>query len=327
MSSLWHRLARLALFSLAAVAPLLLAALLALALVRPYVGDRPAEFPLQPVAVANGAQLEAVFDGYGYAWPPAGPVPPLAVDRFPPDIAALPMARKKALFFRALLPLVEAENARIRDQRRYVEARFASGPLRPGTRNWNRVARLAEQYRVRGDLNDAGVREILLKRMDEVPAALALAQAANESGWGTSRFAREANNLFGLWTYDRTQGLAPLQRKQGTRHYVRRFADLRSSVRIYLRTLNVGSAYGGVRRARAEMRAVGEALDPLRLAGGLRRYSERGPAYVREIRRMIRLNGLEQLGAPGLRAEAVAEETLADKSLWLLNAWNKPPFP
>lgn len=326
MSSLPHRLARLALSSLAAVAPLLLAAVLALVLVRPYVSDRPAEFPLQPLAVAGAAQLEAVFDGYRYAWPPADPVPPLAIDRFPPDINALPMTRKKALFFRALLPLVEAENARIRDQRRYVEARFAPGPLRPGTRNWNRVARLAELYRVRGDLNDAGVRQILLKRMDEVPAALALAQAANESAWGTSRFAREANNLFGLWTYDKTQGLAPLQRKPGTRHYVRRFADLRSSVRTYLHTLNVGRAYVELRGLRAEMRAADEALDPLRLAGGLRRYSERGMAYVQEIRAVIRLNALEQLGGPGLQAEVVAEETLADKSLWLLNAWDKAPY-
>jgi Bax protein len=213
------------------------------------------------------------------------------------------VTRKKALFFRGLLPLVEAENAHIRAQRRYIEERFALGPLRPGTRNWNQVEKLAELYRVPGDLNDPVVREILLRRVDEVPAALVLAQAANESAWGTSRFAREANNLFGLWTYKKDLGMVPAQRMEGARHYVRVFPDLRSSVRVYLFNLNIGHAYVDMRRARAALRLAGAAFDAEHLAAGLLRYSERGAEYVAEIQRMIRSNGLGQLGPLQLAPE------------------------
>lgn len=281
---------------LAATAPLLLSAALSWLLVRPYVAGVPAEIPLHALEVATAEHLETIFAGYDYAWPPQGPVPRLAIDRFPPDIGQLEVARKKALFFRGLLPMVAAENERIRAQRRFIEERFALGPLRPGTRNWNQVERLAELYRVAGDLNDPVVREILLRRVDEVPAALVLAQAANESAWGTSRFAREANNLFGLWTYKKDLGMVPAQRMEGASHYVRVFPDLRSSVRVYLFNLNIGHAYVDMRRARAALRLAGEALDAEHLAEGLTRYSERGAEYVAEIRRMISSNGLGQLG-------------------------------
>jgi len=299
-----YLLLRFKLLLAAAAAPLALAAVLGWLLVRPYVAGVPTEVPLQVLEVATAAQLEAVFDGYGYHWPPQGPLPRLAIDRFPDDIEQLPVARKKALFFRSLLPLVEAENARIRAQRRYVEERFALGPLRRGTRNWNQVEKLADLYRVAGDLNDPVVREILLRRIDEVPAALVLAQAANESAWGTSRFAREANNLFGLWTYKKDLGMVPAQRMEGARHYVRVFPDLRSSVRVYMLNLNIGHAYVDMRRSRATLRLAGAVLDAEHLAEGLLRYSERGAEYVAEIRRMISGNSLAQLG----RLELAAEE-------------------
>lgn len=303
MQSLLQLALRFKLLLLAAAGPLFLAVVLTGLLVRPYVAGVPAEIPLQALEVATAAQLETVFDGYGYAWPPQGPLPRLAIDRFPSDIGTLEVARKKALFFRGLLPLVEAENARIRAQRRFMEERFALGPLRRGTRNWNQVEKLADLYRVAGDLNDPVVREILLRRVDEVPAALVLAQAANESAWGTSRFAREANNLFGLWTYKKDLGMVPAQRVEGARHYVRVFPDLRSSVRVYLFNLNIGHAYVDMRRARAAMRDMGAEPDAERLAEGLLRYSERGAEYVAEIRAMINSNGLGQLGPLALLPE------------------------
>jgi Bax protein len=296
-------LLRFKLLALAASAPLLLAAALAWLLVRPYVAGVPAEIPLHAIEVGTAAQLEAILDGYGYTWPPAGPLPRLAIDRFPPDIGRLEVVRKKALFFRGLLPMVAAENARIRAQRRFLEERFALGPLRPGTRNWNQVGHLAELYRVAGDLNDPVVREVLLRRVDEVPAALVLAQAANESAWGTSRFSREANNLFGLWTYRQDLGMVPAQRVEGATHYVRVFPDLRSSVRVYLFNLNIGHAYRDLRRMRADLRATGAVLEAGPLCDGLLRYSERGAEYVAEIRAMIGGNGLEQLGVPELAPE------------------------
>ncbi|WP_127478037.1 glucosaminidase domain-containing protein [Sulfurivermis fontis] len=300
----WLRwLVRFKLLLLAAAAPLLLAAILYWFLVRPYVAGVPAPIPLPELEVASAEHMETLFAGYNYHWPPQGPLPRIAIVRFPDDIGRVEVTRKKALFFRGLLPLVEAENAHIRAQRRYIEERFALGPLRPGTRNWNQVEKLAELYRVPGDLNDPVVREILLRRVDEVPAALVLAQAANESAWGTSRFAREANNLFGLWTYKKDLGMVPAQRMEGARHYVRVFPDLRSSVRVYLFNLNIGHAYVDMRRARAALRLAGAAFDAEHLAAGLLRYSERGAEYVAEIQRMIRSNGLGQLGPLQLAPE------------------------
>ena len=158
------------------------------------------------------------------------------------------------------------------------------------------MGKLAELYRVNGDLNDPLVRDILLRRVDEVPPALVLAQAANESAWGNSRFAREANNLFGQWTYKQDLGMVPARRDEGARHYVRVFPDLRSSVRAYLRNINIGHAYLDLRRMRARMRAAGQQLDPYRLSDGLLRYSQRGEEYVNEIRTMMSINGLDQLG-------------------------------
>lgn len=303
MLSLLRLLLRFKLLLLTACFPVCVAAALAWWLVRPYVAGVPAETPLQALEVVTAAQLETVFDGHGYTWPPQAPLPRLAIDRFPPDIGQLEVARKKALFFRGLLPLVEAENSRIRAQRRFIEERFALGPLRPGTRNWNQIEKLADLYRVAGDLNDPVVREILLRRVDEVPAALVLAQAANESAWGTSRFAREANNLFGLWTYKKDLGMVPAQRMEGAKHFVRVFPDLRSSVRVYLFNLNIGHAYVDMRRARAAMRGAGIEFDAESLAEGLLRYSERGEEYVAEIRAMISSNGLGQLGPLALLPE------------------------
>ncbi len=117
-----------------------------------------------------------------------------------------------------------------------------------------------------------------------------LAQAANESAWGTSRFTRVANNLFGQWTWQAAHGIVPASRPEGERYLVRKFPSLRDSVRDYLYNLNVGHAYEGLRRLRHEMRRRGQPLDAAILAAGLSRYSGRGAAYVEEIRRIIRGN-------------------------------------
>lgn len=294
MPLVWRRLLEFKLLA-AAAAPLLLATLLALTLARPYIDGWRIDIPLQTVDAGSARQLEKVFASYGYSWPPQGPVPPLVVERFPEDMATMDPSSKKSLFFRALLPMVEAENKRIREQRRFLKTRFAHGPLRRGSRTWSQVERLAEMYRVAGDLNDPDVRTILLRRVDEVPPALVLAQAANESAWGNSRFAREANNLFGQWTYKEYLGIVPAQRDEGAKHYVRVFPNLRSSVRAYLHNINISFAYLDLRRMRARMRAAGVKLDPYRLTDGLLRYSQRGAQYVDEIRSMITVNGLAHL--------------------------------
>lgn len=249
--------------------------------------------PLRPVSAASAAELETVFAAAEYTWPPVGPVPRLALQELPPDLADLPVERRKALFFSALTPLILAENEQLRQTRAWLQDILLRSSW--STEEQQQLAALAERYAVKGKLNDPVTQRRLLERIDEIPLGLALAQAAKESGWGTSRFAQEARNLFGVWTWDAKNGLIPAGRQPGQRHLVRVFPNLQAAVRNYLHTLNTGAAYTPLRRLRAQMRAAGEPLQPLVLAAGLERYSERRAAYVREVRWMIRINGLEQL--------------------------------
>lgn len=287
---------RLAMVS-AAVSPVVLALLLTLAI--PY--SQPAAFTtldsfspvtLRPVVSSTAEALEKVFRQHDYRWPPTQSVPALAVQSLPSGLEHLPIDEKKALFFRLLLPLVVAENQRLKGLRHWLMQVQAGGVIADS----GMLATLAVEYRLDPVLPPTELLPRLLKRIDTVPAALVLAQAANESGWGTSRFSRVANNLFGEWTWDASQGERPLRRMEGATHYVRRFDNLRQSVRSYMQNLNRGAAYSRLRAMRASMRAHGEVIDPFKLASGLSRYSERGEAYVGEIQALIRSNGLNSLG-------------------------------
>lgn len=249
--------------------------------------------PLRPVSAASAAELEAVFAAAEYTWPPVGLVPRLALQELPPDLADLPVERRKALFFSALTPLILAENEQLRQTRAWLQDTLR----RP---SWSaeeerQLAALAERFAVKGRLDDPATQRRLLERIDEIPLGLALVQAAKESGWGTSRFAQEARNLFGVWTWDANNGLIPAARQPGQRHLVRVFPNLQAAVRNYLHTLNTGAVYAPLRQLRAQMRAAGEPLQPLLLAAGLERYSERRAAYVREVRQMLVSNGLDRL--------------------------------
>ncbi|GAB4355445.1 MAG: glucosaminidase domain-containing protein [Gammaproteobacteria bacterium] len=251
-----------------------------------------AETP-RPVHVRTARELARLFAELEYLWPMEGrtSVPAIEVTALPLDLKRVATAEKKALFLRTLLPLVLIEQNRIREQRQKVLDWIGRGvPATP------EIEAIARQYRVKGDLDQAQTREELLRRVDIVPASLALAQAAIESGWGTSRFAVSANNLFGVWTYKRSQGLPPMDTDDDSRHAVRVYPSLRRAVRSYFFNINVGHAYEELRRLRAEMRKKNEPLDPLALAAGLIHYSSRGEAYVEEVRRMIRTNRLHQLG-------------------------------
>jgi Bax protein len=206
---------------------------------------------------------------------------------------------KKQLFIEKLLPLVAAENERIAKTRRRVLRLLAinSDPGRQldGTdADWLR--QLARSYRIEDDpLGDATAAAALTDKVDIIPAGLAIAQAANESAWGNSRFAREGNNLFGIWTYDPAKGLKPKNRAAGKTHLVRVYDDIGESVRAYLHNLNSHPAYRALRAERARLRAAGKPLDAIALAGGLSKYSELGEEYVKRIRAMIRDNRLERL--------------------------------
>jgi Bax protein len=282
------------------MAPLLIAAALAIH-VRGGLDRSPslAPTPLQVLDVAQAARLRTLFDSLDYSWPPAGPVPAVTLARLPEDLDALPVAERKTVFLRTLLPLVLAENAAIKKQRAFVLAQFAAaGEASASDRA--ALAKIAAHYGITDSLSEPAVRRRLLRRVDVLPPALVLAQAAKESGWGTSYFAREANNLFGVWTWQPDEGLAPRALGAKARHFVRVFADLRASVRAYLYNINVGHAYVELRKIRARLRAKGK-LRALPLVAALDRYSAHGERYNRAIRAIIKQNGLDRLGAADLR--------------------------
>jgi len=128
-----------------------------------------------------------------------------------------------------------------------------------------------------------------------------LAQAANESGWGSSRFAKQANNLFGEWTFTPGQGIVPKNRPAGASYEVKRFSSLYQSIRSYARNINTHWAYKGLRKRRKQMRLNGEVITGLKLAEELDLYSTRRKDYTRDIITLIRRNRLEQLATVRLR--------------------------
>ncbi|MDA9315803.1 glucosaminidase domain-containing protein [Pseudomonadales bacterium] len=136
--------------------------------------------------------------------------------------------------------------------------------------------------------------EQLLLRVDVVPASLVIAQAAKESGWGSSRFAREGNNFFGIWCFNRGCGMTPANRDAGRHHEVAMFDTVQEGVRYYVRTINSHNAYGTLRQIRAAARNNNQPFGGEQLAIGLLRYSERGVLYVNEIQSMIRYNRLQR---------------------------------
>jgi len=200
---------------------------------------------------------------------------------------------RKQAFINELLPYIEQENRRIRVMRDNVERIFArlDAHLALDKSEKQQISRLAGKYRLHGDpLQDKEARNELLRKIDIIPASMALAQAANESAWGESRFAREANNLFGIWTYDEEKGLKPLGREEGKKHLVRIFDDFGESVRYYMHTLNSHPAYEELRDIRQQLRESNQVIDGHALAAGLEQYSARGQQYIDLIQSLIRQN-------------------------------------
>jgi len=132
----------------------------------------------------------------------------------------------------------------------------------------------------------------LLLRVDQIPPALVLAQAANESAWGTSRFAKMANNYFGIWCFSKGCGLIPKGRSEGKHHEVRRFSSVKDSIKYYIHLLNSHRTYVQLRAIRAEQRNKGMPLSAEDMAAGLIKYSERGEEYVKELVAMMKYNQL-----------------------------------
>jgi Bax protein len=201
-------------------------------------------------------------------------------------------AERKAAFFEFVRPLIRAENDRLREDRKRLQAIVAEADPGFFDRRW--LAELAEQYGIdEPGLDDLALAERLLVHVDVVPMSLALAQAAKESGWGTSRFARHGYNLFGEWCFEEGCGMVPRARSEGRSHEVESFRSPRESVASYLNNINTHPQYQAFREARARQRAEDSRLSGVVLAAELGQYSERRDAYVKEIVQLIRSNELE----------------------------------
>lgn len=250
-------------------------------------------------------------------------VPRLFLTRLPTDFDTLDkVGPRKRAFLRVVLPLVLRVNVEIGIVRTRMEAlleRLKAGEiLRPLDRRWlisiaqrYGVIDSSEVYQAAAPLEqmlDDRARRKLLRRVDGVPVPLALAQAIVESGWGRSRFAMEGNALYGQWTWDKSQGIAPAGAPDAA-HAVRAFDSLVHSVRGYMHNLNTHPAYGEFRAARA-----GDA-DPRALARTLTRYSERGAVYGEELVEIMAQNDLDAFADARLGATSIRRGD-AWQSLW-----------
>ena len=242
------------------------------------------------------ARFEAIGYDLDQVRESAGPVPRLILEALPRDLADItPVSAKKHLFVQAVLPIILQVNEeittarwrleRLADRLKRADTLSPADTISPADREW--LVAMADLY----GTDPFDVRE-LLNRMDVVPPSLALAQAAEESGWGTSRFARQGNALFGQYTYNSKPGIVPAQRDADRRHRVRSHDNLLAAVRAYVHNLNSHWAYEDFRDRRAQLRRSGGELGGHALAGELRSYSERRGAYVQTIRRIIRQNRL-----------------------------------
>lgn len=196
---------------------------------------------------------------------------------------------KKQQFFVFMKPRVENENVRITLQREQLRSLHDKTSLSGRDQQW--LQDLASEYALKLDQQPTAAQwQALELRVDVVPIEMALVQAANESAWGESRFAREGNNYFGQWCYTKGCGLVPRLRAAGASHEVRSFSDARESVSAYMKNINTSRAYTEFRQLRMAARDQQRPLDAEKLAMGLKSYSERGMAYVKTIQAMIRSN-------------------------------------
>ena len=274
------------------------------------------EIPAISPETTNG--LQAFFQTLDYDWKELGEgVPPLILENIPDDIDRIASAKaKKHTFFMGLLPMVLLANQEIEQEREDILAilnRHKSNRIQDG--DIERLDQVLKRYGLRGHpFTDHRARSRLLRRVDIIPPALVLAQAANESAWGSSRFAQLGNNLFGEWTYRPGTGIVPEGRPQGATYEVRKFSSLYESIRSYMNNLNRNGAYRKLREIREDLRKSGQPVTGMAMAGGLEKYSERGHDYIREIQVLIRQNKLARANDASLRLPETDTHTIIDTS-------------
>jgi Bax protein len=237
----------------------------------------------------SASNIKELFDDTGYNLIDVRKnklVKPVALTLLPQEIKNIANVKKrKELFIQIVLPLIIQENNNIRLDRRTLFSIINKSNNTDIEKQW--LNKKYKQYGVKS--NDLS---ILKMRIDIIPTSLAIAQAAKETGWGTSRFAQEGNALFGQWTWS-GDGLRPKNAEKGKNHKVMKFNILQASVRAYQRNLNTHSSYKDFRKARAKMRDSNKQLDSMELSKHLNKYAETGNQYVQVLQKIITQNKLK----------------------------------
>jgi Bax protein len=230
-------------------------------------------------------------------------VKPVALTLLPSEIKMIENTNKRKEFFiQIVLPLILQENNNIRVDRKTLFKIINKNNNTKVEKQW-----LEKKYKQYGVVSrDLSTLKI---RVDEIPVSLAIAQAAKETGWGTSRFAQEGNALFGQWTWS-GDGLKPKEAKDGEDHKVMKFNVLQASVRAYQRNLNTHSSYKDFRKARAEFRDLDKPLDSIELSKHLNKYAETGNQYVEVLQKIIEQNKLKDFDEAKLLPSSINLESL-----------------
>ena len=211
-------------------------------------------------------------------------VKPIYISVLPSEIDQIENSKdRKEIFIKIILPLILEENKKIISNRNKLFRILGKVNNTNSEKKW--LNKKLKEYNIKNiDLSELKI------RMDIIPVSLAIAQAAKETGWGTSRFAKEGNALFGQWTYSEN-GLEPLDSVEGE-HKVARFNVLQASVRAYKLNLNTHKVYKDFRKARAELREKDEEINSLKLAKFLNKYAETGKQYTETLEKIIKQNSL-----------------------------------
>jgi len=236
----------------------------------------------------NAETTSNLFNDLGYdlkAVRAGQKVKPIYLTKLPKDLKTLGnTSQKRELFIKIILPLILDENEKITDDRKKLFKMLSKNFNTAGERYW--LKRRFKEYKI----DDQDLSKLKM-RMDIIPVSIALAQAANESGWGTSRFALEGNALFGQWTWSK-KGISPKNKDPDASHKILQFQILKASVRAYKNNLNTHNAYKQFREERAKLREADDKINGLLLTQYLKNYAGIGSKYVEILDSIISNNSL-----------------------------------